>query len=147
MAQGFSSINHAVCITIALILTSCGAQESENVSNATEGTVTARGLTYQIISGKDLRNIIAEHKLVEIPTINDATYRAYYENGLAIRDCNGTCRGVWIIDENRLCEQYNRDTRMQCVYILKKGREYYQSYKLDKIDYITRLEITPIKYH
>ncbi|MDR7153777.1 hypothetical protein J2W40_000574 [Sphingobium xenophagum] len=148
MAQGCSSINRAVCITIALVLTSCGAQKSENVSNATESTVTARGITYQIISGKDLRNTIAEHNLVEIPTVHDTTYRQYYNNGIAIRDCNGTCSGIWMIDENRLCEQYNNDTKMQCFYILKRDGRYYQSYKLDKVeDYITRIDITPINYN
>lgn len=146
MAKGFSSINFTMSISIITVLTSC-AQEPKSASNALESSVTAKGLTYEIISGNDLRNTIAEHKLVEIPTTPDATYRMLFKNGQAIRDCNGTCSGVWMVDKNRLCEQYDREIKMRCVFILKREGEYYQSYSFDRPhDYITRLKITPINY-
>ncbi len=148
MAKGFSSINLTMCSTIIMALTSCNVQEPESPSNALAGSVTANGLTYEIISGNDLRNTIAEHKLVRIPKIHDLAYRQFYKNRQAIRDCNGTCYGVWMIDKNRLCEQYDRETEMQCVFILRREQEYYESYSLDRLsEYITRLEITPINYH
>ena len=71
MAKGFSSINLTMCSTIIMALTSCNVQEPASPSNALAGSVTANGLTYEIISGNDLRNTIAEHKLVRIPKIHD----------------------------------------------------------------------------